>query len=96
MGIPAVLEFQIFFTMSNHAVADDAPRSTAPYFTPATSSPKAPDYDGFLLRWLLLESINKPNRTNTVFTACCVHLNPTLYNSSQLNPTFRLTVLTHQ
>ncbi len=29
---------------------------------------KAPDADGFLQRWLLLEPINKPNRTNTVFT----------------------------
>ncbi len=40
----------------------------APYFIPATSTPKAPDTDGFLQRWLLLEPINKPNRTNTVFT----------------------------
>ncbi len=46
----------------------DHPRSLAPYFTPATSSPKAPDKDGFLQRWLLLEPINKPNRGNTVFT----------------------------
>ena len=46
----------------------DHPRTLAPYFTPATSSPKAPDKDGFLQRWLLLEPINKPNRSNTVFT----------------------------
>jgi hypothetical protein len=46
----------------------DHPRSLSPYFTPATSSPKAPDADGFLQRWLLLEPINKPNRSNTVFT----------------------------
>ena len=44
------------------------PHHLAPYFTPATSSPKAPDADGFLQRWLLLEPINKPNRGNTVFT----------------------------
>ena len=50
------------------AEPEDAPRSIAPYFTPATASPKAPDADGFLQRWLLLEPINKPNRTNTVFT----------------------------
>jgi len=42
--------------------------SIAPYFKPAISSPKAPDDEGFLQRWLLLEPINKPNRTNTVFT----------------------------
>jgi hypothetical protein len=46
----------------------DHPRSLAPYFTPANSSPKAPDRDGFLQRWLLLEPISKPNRSNTVFT----------------------------
>jgi hypothetical protein len=63
MGVPAVLAFQAI-----SAAAEDAPRSLAPYFTPATSSPKAPDADGFLQRWLLLEPINMPNRTNTVFT----------------------------
>ena len=46
----------------------DHPRSLAPYFTPANSSPKAPDRDGFLQRWLLLEPISKPNRSNTAFT----------------------------
>jgi len=49
-------------------VTGDTTRSIAPYFTPATSSPKAPDADGFLQRWLLLEPISKPNRSNTVFT----------------------------
>ncbi len=44
------------------------PHILAPYFTPATLSPKAPDADGFLQRWLLLEPINKPNSGNTVFT----------------------------
>jgi hypothetical protein len=50
------------------AAPGDAPRTLAPYFTPATAVAKAPDADGFLQRWLLLEPINKPNRTNTVFT----------------------------
>jgi hypothetical protein len=48
--------------------AKEAPRTIAPYFTKATALAKAPDVDGFLRRWLLLEPINKPNRTNTVFT----------------------------
>jgi hypothetical protein len=47
-------------------------RSIAPYFVPAASTSKAPDKDGFLQRWLLLEPINKPNRTNTVFTGTYV------------------------
>jgi len=46
----------------------DTTRSLAPYFIPATKSKKTPDQDGFIQRWLLLEPIIKPNRTNTVFT----------------------------
>lgn len=46
--------------------------SLAPYFVPATAAPKAPDPDGFLQRWLLLEPIVKPNRTNTGFTGTYV------------------------
>jgi hypothetical protein len=64
IGTLALLALQVFST--------DAPRSIAPYFTQATTSPKAPDKDGFIQRWLLLEPINKPNRTNTVFTSTYV------------------------
>jgi hypothetical protein len=46
----------------------DTARSIAPYFTPATTAKKTPDSEGFIRRWLLLEPINKPNRSNTVFT----------------------------
>ena len=67
-----VLAFQVFSAAPGRAApaaaADDVPRSIALYFSLATSSPKATDTDGFLQRWLLLEPINKPNRTNTVFT----------------------------
>ena len=49
------------------AAAATAPRSIAPYFTPATAKPKAPDAEGFLQRWLLLEPITKPNRSNAIF-----------------------------
>ena len=72
VGLLAVLALQVVSSLAGSAAPaatpDDAPRSIAPYFTSATSSPKAPDNDGFLQRWLLLEPINKPNRTNTVFT----------------------------
>lgn len=40
----------------------------APYFRTAESTPASPDSNGFIRRWLLLEPIEKPNRTNTVFT----------------------------
>jgi hypothetical protein len=46
----------------------DSQRSIAPYFVPATSKKLTPDADGFIQRWLLLEPISKPNRSNTVFT----------------------------
>ena len=46
----------------------DTVRSITQYFTPATKSKMTPDADGFIQRWLLLEPISKPNRSNTVFT----------------------------
>ena len=57
------------------AAPDNAPRSLAPCFTPATPPPKAPDNDGFLQRWLLLEPIKKPIRSNAVFTDSWIRTN---------------------
>ena len=54
--------------VNSPASTNTAPRSLAPYFTPATTAPKAPDSEGFLQRWMLLEPINKPNRSNAGFT----------------------------
>jgi hypothetical protein len=67
-GIYILAILAIFSAVPDNTAAGDAPRSIAPYFTLATSPSKAPDHDGFLQRWLLLEPITKPNRTNTVFT----------------------------
>ena len=47
--------------------AADTTLSLAPYFTPATTSKKTPNAEGFIQRWTLLEPINKPNRSNAVF-----------------------------
>ena len=52
----------------NNTVQNDSAQSIAPYFTPATTLKKTPDSEGFIQRWLLLEPIDKPNRSNTVFT----------------------------
>ncbi len=54
--------------MDDPALTDTTGRSIAAYFAPATKSKKTPDADGFIQRWLLLEPISKPNRSNTVFT----------------------------
>jgi hypothetical protein len=48
--------------------ANDTVRSIAPFFTPATVSKKAPNSEGFIQRWSLLEPINKSIRSNLVFT----------------------------
>ena len=53
---------------SDTATKIDTTRSIAPYFTAAAGKAKAPNAEGFIQRWLLLEPISKPNRTNTVFT----------------------------
>ena len=37
------------------------------YLVPVTTPTAAPDAQGFLGRWMLLEPISKPNRSNTVF-----------------------------
>ncbi|CAM3881178.1 hypothetical protein MUGA111182_15010 [Mucilaginibacter galii] len=46
----------------------DSSQNLTPYFTPATTAKKTPNAEGFIQRWLLLEPINKPNRSNAVFT----------------------------
>jgi len=62
----------------------DTQRSIADYFTQATKSIKTPDDDGFIQRWMLLEPINKPNRSNTVFTDSYLRIAfDTLYFSNQ-------------
>src|SRR5665213_3182776 len=55
-------------TKINSTTKSDTTRSLAPYFTTATTKKKTPDAEGFIQRWLLLEPINKPVRSNTVFT----------------------------
>ena len=39
-----------------------------PYFCTPTTDIAKPDSEGFIGRWLILEPIEKPNRSNTVFT----------------------------
>lgn len=39
-----------------------------PYFSLPQTKSASPNVDGFIGRWLMLEPIDKPNRSNTVFT----------------------------
>jgi hypothetical protein len=70
-GLLVVLDSQGCFAASNNAsdtsAANKAKNGFSTYFIPATSTPKTPDAEGFLQRWMLLEPINKPNQSNTVF-----------------------------
>lgn len=75
--LSTVLVFSVMPAGADDETKKNDIRSIAPYFTPVTSSPKAPDKDGFIQRWLLLEPINKPNRSNTVFTD--TYIRKTLY-----------------
>ncbi|MDE6479504.1 MAG: acetylxylan esterase [Muribaculaceae bacterium] len=40
----------------------------SPYFSVPSTTNATPNSDGFIGRWLMLEPIDKPNRSNTVFT----------------------------
>jgi len=52
----------------NATPEDTKPRTIAPYFTKAASGTKAPDSDGFIQRWVLLEPIANGLLGNTGFT----------------------------
>jgi hypothetical protein len=71
LALPAFCAAQTTMATPDHAAAA-SPRTLTPYFTKATSQPKAPDAEGFLQRWMLLDPIVKPNRTNTVFAGTYV------------------------
>ena len=66
---------------------NDSVRTIAPFFTPATTSKKVPNADGFIQRWLLLEPINKPIRSNLVFT---VGYMKTKFDTSYFQTSLRL------
>ncbi|WP_280745239.1 MULTISPECIES: acetylxylan esterase [unclassified Parabacteroides] len=56
------------FPPPRQAYKIQTPTYLADYFTEATPGVVSPDENGFIRRWLLLEPIDKPNRSNTVFT----------------------------
>ena len=60
----------LYITCEGEAVSIDWVqfKNRPEYFTSITTPTAKPDEDGFIRRWLLLEPIDKPNRSNTVFT----------------------------
>lgn len=58
----------VLVSINSNAQNDLSATGLSNYFSPPTKDVMHPDDDGFIRRWLLLEPINKPNRSNTVFT----------------------------
>lgn len=54
--------------LHGYAQKNEASPRLSDYFSPATTNTMSPDSEGFIQCWLLLEPIDKPNRSNTVFT----------------------------
>jgi hypothetical protein len=54
--------------MLTSLIAQNAGPTLDVYFSPVTAEAATPDNEGFIRRWLLLEPIDKPNRSNIVFT----------------------------
>ena len=59
--------FMMCLVFSNLHAQNNGP-TLEDYFTSVTPEAASPDAEGFIRRWLLLEPIDKPNRTNIVFT----------------------------
>ena len=67
--ITAVLAmFCLIASGQNKKKDQDDAEALKGYFTLATDQPASPDEEGFIRRWMMLEPISKPNRTNRVFT----------------------------
>ena len=58
----------VMMGIHGYAQESEASPRLSDYFSPATTNTMSPDSEGFIQRWLLLEPIDKPNRSNTVFT----------------------------
>ena len=54
--------------LHGYAQKNEASPRLSDYFSPATTKTMSPDSEGFIQRWLVLEPIDKPNRSNTVLT----------------------------
>ena len=69
LALAAALATAVSFTADAKKKKDlvEAYPALAPYFSTPVAETVQPDENGFIRRWLLLEPISKPNRTNTVF-----------------------------
>ncbi len=63
-----LLSLFLLFSVGVWAQTETTGVKFSDYFAPTSDAEMTPDEQGFIRRWLLLEPINKPNRSNTVFT----------------------------
>ena len=63
----ATIVFMLCVAFNSLTAQNNGP-SLDNYFSPVTTEAASPDAEGFIRRWLLLEPIDKPKRTNIVFT----------------------------
>lgn len=68
LSILSVTLLSLGLTIGLHAEKRGKSPDLSPYFTASNSETGKPDANGFIRRWLILEPIEKPNRSNTVFT----------------------------
>jgi hypothetical protein len=54
--------------LPNIPITSDTTHTLSRYFTPATSTRKAPNEKGFIQRWLVLEPVRKDISRNNIFT----------------------------
>jgi hypothetical protein len=58
----------LFAQVAAQAQDRKLPEAISPYFAPVSGQAATPDEDGFIRRWLLLEPIPMPIKSNVVFT----------------------------
>lgn len=68
-----LLRLFAFMHLSGHYRVIEKTPQLESYLTPAAAGTTTPDAEGFVRRWMLHDPINKPNRTNTVFTDSYLH-----------------------
>ncbi len=72
MRLKNIIVTLVLMLLCWHTNTDATAQNSSPdiklYFSQATAKPAVPDTLGFIRRWNLLDPIDKPNRTNAVFT----------------------------
>ena len=91
-SIPALAVPACVALLASPSASDDRAPASAPYFTRASTPSAAPDADGFLRRWMLLEPIVVQVRSNQQLTDSFVQAASRRSTFRISSPSFRRTV----